>query len=369
MSKTPAPKPTPAPVPQPVSSSTPAAAPKPVPVPVPRAAAVPAPAPAPKAAPAPKLETREIRVAALDLDQKAHDRRDIDLLYRIYVSKRISEQVKFYQSRIKENERNADFTFATGALVMTLSSLVATVSVSIRDPFWTPFLTVLSAILPAMAALLASFRQLYSWERQATVYRETLLGLERVKLLAPDNDRVAAANLLEVYPQLVTSSETVFTAEVSQWGQFLAADGKEVEPSKGDTALRGLFDSLQLTDEQRATVEAIIGAGNKTQAVKETHVVVQTELPPAEAAAVGSQTVVTEISTTTEAGMSASSSTSVNVNGVDIPATSNVAEMATVNGESEIADSESAPVNGLEGTYGMSKSEGEADPKAEGGVG
>lgn len=359
MSKNPAPKPTPAPAPQPVSASVPASTPVPAPVPVTRAAA------------APIRETREIRVSALDLDQKDHDRRDIDLLYRIYVNKRISEQVRFYQSRIKENERNADFTFASGALVMTLSSLVATVSASVRDPFWTPTLTVLSAMLPALAALMAAFRQLYAWERQATVYRETLLGLERIKLLAPDNDRVAAANLLEVYPQLVTSSETVFTAEVSQWGQFATDEGKAGEqPTKGDSALRKLFDSLDLTDEQRATVQSIVDAGKTTQAVKETHVVVETELPAAKSGMGGGQTVVTEISSTTEAGSSSSSNTSVNVNGVEVPPTSqlNEMEMVAVNGEPVLA--EDGPISGLEGTYGVTtEGEGETDPKAEGGVG
>src|SRR6185369_914194 len=114
-----------------------------------------------------------------------------------------------------------------GALVMTISSLVATISASVKDPFWTPFLTVMSAMLPAFAAVLASFRQLYGWERQASIYRDALLGLERVRLLAPDDDRITAADLTKVYPELVASSEKVFTGEVSQWGQFVvSADQK-----------------------------------------------------------------------------------------------------------------------------------------------
>ena len=181
------------------------------------------------------------------------------MLYRVYAHKRIEAQVDFYQSRIKENERNADFTFGMGALVMTISSLVATVGASVRDPFWTPALTVMSAILPAFAALLAAFRQLYGWERQSSIYRDALLGLEKVRLLAPDDDRVAASSLQEIYPDLVQRSETVFTGEVSQWGQYVV--DKDGEKSQGDAAMNQLFGSLNLTDAQRETIQSILVAG------------------------------------------------------------------------------------------------------------
>ena len=201
----------------------------------------------------------QIKLTALDLDKQTHTPGDIDMLYRVYAHKRIEAQVDFYQSRIKENERNADFTFGMGALVMTISSLVATVGASVRDPFWTPALTVMSAILPAFAALLAAFRQLYGWERQSSIYRDALLGLEKVRLLAPDDDRVAASSLQEIYPDLVKRSETVFTGEVSQWGQFVV--DKDGEKSQGDTAMNQLFGNLNLTDAQRETIQSILVAG------------------------------------------------------------------------------------------------------------
>src|SRR5690349_9986287 len=157
----------------------------------------------------------ERKITIFDLDQQAHSQEDVDLLFKIYQTKRINAQSDFYQSRIKENNRNADFTFSVGALVMTISSLVATISASVKDPFWTPFLTVMSAMLPAFAAVLASFRQLYGWERQASIYRDALLGLERVRLIAPDDDRITLSDLTKVYPELVSSSEKVFTGEVS----------------------------------------------------------------------------------------------------------------------------------------------------------
>jgi hypothetical protein len=227
--------------------------------------------------------TTQLKLSALELDQRQHDPSDIDLLYRVYANKRIDAQVNFYQSRIKENAKNADFTFGAGAFVMTVSSLVATISASVRDPFWTPTLTVLSAILPAFAAMLAAFRQLYGWERQINIYRDALLGLEKVRLLAPDNDRVAASSLTDVYPDLVTQSETVFNGEVSQWGQFVVE--KEGPPAKGDSVMQQLFGDLNLTDEQRATIQTILMAGKttdvniQTNIAKSSEVVVKTELP------------------------------------------------------------------------------------------
>src|SRR5512134_2847733 len=98
----------------------------------------------------------------VDLDSEPLGREEIDHLYRIYQEKRIAAQVSFYESRMRENHLNSDFTFTAGALVMTLSSLIATVSASGGSSY----LTLISAILPAFAALLGSFRQLYGWERQ-----------------------------------------------------------------------------------------------------------------------------------------------------------------------------------------------------------
>lgn len=201
---------------------------------------------------------------ALDLDQLSHNREEVDLLYRIYLEKRIAAQVSFYESRMRENQLNADFTFTVGALVMTLSSLVATISASGAAPI----LSLVSAILPAFAALLGSFRQLYGWERQSNIYRDSLLGLERVKLLAPDDDRLPAADLLGIYPKLVSNSETVFTGEVNQWGQFILDKDKQGEAGDSTDArtMDTLVGDLELSDEQRAIIAAILSGGKKKPA-------------------------------------------------------------------------------------------------------
>jgi hypothetical protein len=206
---------------------------------------------------------------AIELDQRPHDSRDTELLYRIYMEKRVQSQIKFYESRVRENQLNADFTFGLGTLVMTLSSLVATISASVN----LPFLSLLAAVFPAFAALLGSFRQLYGWERQSNIYRDALMGLERVKLISPDDDRIAAADLTQIYPRLIVGGETVFTGEVNQWGQFVQSTELEAAAETADSkAYNSLVDDLQgrteklggLSDEQINTIKSILAGGKAT---------------------------------------------------------------------------------------------------------
>jgi hypothetical protein len=215
----------------------------------------------------------ELRVDVLDLDKQGHSATDVDLLYRIYLDKRIQSQMNFYESRVWENDRNADFTFTLGGLVMTISALIATVSATGNRPE----LALLSAVLPAFAALLASFRQLYGWERQSNIYRDSLLGLERVRLIAPDNDRVRVADLGKIFPQLVNSSESVFHGEVSQWGQFVAEKDKpNAELDAGNRSLKSLADDLQLSDDQLAAIATIMAAGKQREGNGSAQVTVST---------------------------------------------------------------------------------------------
>jgi hypothetical protein len=211
---------------------------------------------------------------AVDLDQQPHDRRDIEVLYKIYVEKRLESQSKFYESRVRENQSNADFTFTVGTAVMAISAFVATVSALINSPV----LSLLSAILPAFAALLAAFRQLYGWERQISIYRDALMGLERVKLMTPDKDRMPLTDLPAIYPKLVTSTETVFTGEVNQWGQFVQnADKNAQEPSNDTRVTNALMSDLHLSDEQIATIRKIVAAGTPKAAFSQQTITVHPE--------------------------------------------------------------------------------------------
>lgn len=199
-----------------------------------------------------------VSVPTNSTDLAHHSLEEIRILHDIYINKRIQEQVQFYSSRIRENQLNSDFTFGFGTFIMTLSSLLATISAASA----VPVLALVSAILPAFAAMLAAFRQLYGWDRQINIYRDTMLGLERIKLIVPDENRLTLETLAEVFPRLVNSAETVFTAEVSQWGQFVAAQDEEEGEGQAKDPLKQLIASLNLTGDQVSAMQSIIAAGS-----------------------------------------------------------------------------------------------------------
>ena len=117
---------------------------------------------------------------------------------------------------------------------------------------------------------------MYGWERQISIYRDALMGLERVKLIAPDEDRMPLTDLPEIYPKLVTGGETIFTGEVNQWGQFVQAANKAEEETTDTRSTNALMGDLRLSDEQIATIRKIVAAGNPKVAFSET-ITVHTE--------------------------------------------------------------------------------------------
>jgi len=167
------------------------------------------------------------------------DTKTADLLLRIYLSRRINYQTEFYQSRVREFDGNSDLMFRLGALVMSMSSLFAALSLQADSAV----LRLITAILPAFAALVASFRQLYQWERQAGIYRDTVLGLAEAQLVVPDKDLWNENTGLEIYADIVTLAEQVFKDEVGQWGQV--AMGKAEEETKQE-AMRSFAEEYGL---------------------------------------------------------------------------------------------------------------------------
>jgi hypothetical protein len=151
------------------------------------------------------------------------DKETAHLLMRIYASRRVDYQIQFYQSRILEFDGNSEMMFRLTAIVMSLSTILAALSMQADSSL----LRLMTAMLPALAALVSAFRQLYQWERQAAIYRDSILGLEEARLVMPDMDVLDPATAYLVYPELVKRAEQVFQDEVNQWGQV--AGGKPSE--------------------------------------------------------------------------------------------------------------------------------------------
>ena len=151
------------------------------------------------------------------------DAETADVLTRLYLQRRIEYQASYYEQRAIEYESNSDLAFRAGAILMTLSSLLASIGVVSSLPIF----AMLTALIPAMASFVATFRQLYQWDRQMALYRDTLLGLERARILMPDPDIITPEDAKRVLPQLVKETEGVLEKEVAQWGQIARGSGDD----------------------------------------------------------------------------------------------------------------------------------------------
>jgi hypothetical protein len=145
-----------------------------------------------------------------------HDVDASDILLRLYIRKRIEGQLDFYEKRIKEFETNSGFMVGVGAFIMAVSTVVSTIGATQNSPV----LALITALLPALAALSASMRQLYQWDKQASLYRDAALGLQEARLLVPDMDMYEREDSPVILPQMIRTAEDVFTAEINQWGQI-----------------------------------------------------------------------------------------------------------------------------------------------------
>ena len=150
-----------------------------------------------------------------------------EVLTRIYVARRLNYQLEYYQTKLEQFQNNEDNAFRLNAIIMTLTSLFAALGTQENSP---EVLRLLTAVLPAFAALVAGFRQLYQWDRQSQLFKDTILGLQRASLVLPDADQIDRRTAASLYPSLVETTEKVFEDEVSQWGQIALGDQqKETE--------------------------------------------------------------------------------------------------------------------------------------------
>lgn len=169
------------------------------------------------------------RAAAVRRSQGPLDNDTSAVLTRIYLARRLEYQQDYYKAKEREFASSSDAAFRAGAIIMSVTSVLAALGTADSAP---TSLRLLTAILPAAAALVASFRSLYQWDRQAQLFKDTALGLERAKLVLPDMDQVDTETAATIFPQLVAKTELVFEDEVNQWGQI--ALGDEDKEAEGD---------------------------------------------------------------------------------------------------------------------------------------
>lgn len=157
-----------------------------------------------------------------------------EVLLRLYLTNRLQSQMRWYQARAAEYEINSDKVFRYGALIISATTVLAALGTGNLAEFLATIgisnisaeIRILTAVLPAIAALITSISQLYNWDRQAKLYRDTIMGLERAQLILPTLENVDPVTAQRIYPQLVQQAEAVFAREADQWGQ-IALGGKE----------------------------------------------------------------------------------------------------------------------------------------------
>lgn len=180
-----------------------------------------------------------------------------EVLLKVYNKMRVDGQLSFYKSRIREYDANAGFMLGMSAVIMGFSSIISAYGALANNPGF----ALITTLLPAFAALLASFRQLYQWEKQSVLYRDAMLGLEEARLVMPDDDMFDPRTSAVLLPKLVNVTEEVFVAEMNQWGQ-IAMGSKDEDEDNDD--LNKLLRSLRQQDEEAGvdpTTSTTYGAG------------------------------------------------------------------------------------------------------------
>jgi hypothetical protein len=136
---------------------------------------------------------------------------DAKYLGEIYRQKRYQAQIDFYDARISEYNYNSNLMFYVSSSLMIFSGLLSTLNLMIGPA---RELSVFVTLLPALAALLGAFNQIYDWDRQASLYVDAYARLARLDGMSIGNHD----DLLD----FVGKAEFVFRSEGDQWGQTIS---------------------------------------------------------------------------------------------------------------------------------------------------
>lgn len=211
--------------------------------------------------------------------KRPHDADSSNILMNVYLQKRLQGQKKFYLSRVREFQANSNFMVRMGAILLFSSTLFG----ALGTYFSSPFLAFVSALLPAFASLVASMRQLYQWDKQASLYRDAVIGLDEAYLSMPDMDIYDPRSADVVLPNLVKSTEDVFISEINQWGQIALG----LKDKEGQDALNARLNELKEEDkiQRRSQNLALGGVGGGTRTASSTAI---PTVPPSTIPASGS---------------------------------------------------------------------------------
>jgi hypothetical protein len=161
-----------------------------------------------------------------------HDEEFLD----VYETYRFRDQQVWYRNRREEfNEAHNQVTALIAVLMFlaAVSAALTAFNVARLRGLW----AVLAVAFPALSTAFAAYRELYSFERHARVYRDSENALIRVDAYNPRHRPGIASEIgyrraLSTY---VSKGEAVLRKEQGQWGQLISEIHRiEIEPIYAD---------------------------------------------------------------------------------------------------------------------------------------
>lgn len=140
----------------------------------------------------------------------------------LYEKHRFEDQLSFYQSRCELFDRATGQAAVVSAVLLGLSAAVSALAgASIGHlQLW----TVLAAILPALAAAVASLSVLYAFDQQSKLYADAIRALVAIRREAPNLSRIPDdATRAAAVADYIDAVESVFRKEQAQWGQLTSS--------------------------------------------------------------------------------------------------------------------------------------------------
>jgi hypothetical protein len=134
-----------------------------------------------------------------------------DDLVRLYVTHRVEDQQRWYESRAAKYTRaGAGLSAVSGTLLAAAAVVGALAGGEVGAPaLW----AALAVVVPALATAVAAVEGLYSFGRRAKIYGDAAGALRRLRRDAPEAERVGT-------DAFVDQVEGVLRKEQGQWGQL-----------------------------------------------------------------------------------------------------------------------------------------------------
>jgi hypothetical protein len=177
---------------------------------------------------------------------------ELEFLAHMYRERRLQAQTTWYRNRKQEFEHNSNFALLLSALFVSAGGIVGGLSAQYTDSL---FVQLLPTALPALAAALAAFHQVYGWDRQRRVYDDTIAQLRGASDTYYEGE---GAVLKQNFLDSVKSCEDVFAAESDQWGQGLIdAELASFNAQTSDSQFMSIVRQSKLTSDKQDEIIAI----------------------------------------------------------------------------------------------------------------